>query len=113
MESASYHRPIPDKQEEPMNDLRPEGNEIALTQRLRGAPHSLLNLGPKAESWMREAADKIESDAKVIAVLMVVLAEIERLGWKEGLGAEHAIASHYAIRKVVRKALATFEQTKP
>lgn len=37
--------------------------------------------------------------------LLEVLKEVERLGWKEGLGAEHAIATHYAIKKVVHKAL--------
>lgn len=33
------------------------------------------------------------------------LEEIERAGWKEGLGTEHAIASHYEIRKIASAAL--------
>ena len=40
-----------------------------------------------------------------IGRLRAALEEIERAGWKERLGAEGAIASHYEIRKIVRHAL--------
>lgn len=46
-----------------------------------------------------------------IGPLRTALEEIERLGWKEGLGAEHAIATHYEIRKIVHKALRPFRYT--
>ena len=37
--------------------------------------------------------------------LRAALEEIELAGWKERLGAEGAIASHYDIKKIVRKAI--------
>lgn len=52
----------------------------------------------KVISIAGKAADEIER-------LREALIEIERLGWKEGIGAEHAIASHYKIRGIARDAL--------
>lgn len=65
---------------------------------LRNAASSLISRVEAAEA--RAAAAEAERDA-----LRTALEEIESLGWKEGLGVGHAVASHYAIRKVARAAL--------
>jgi hypothetical protein len=79
---------------------------MTLIERLRNPAWYSRGPGQDARLQVEQTLNDMREAAGRIQALTDALTEIERLGWKEWLGADHAIASHYAIRKVARDVLA-------